>query len=163
MNSMSLTRTHFDLERAMPIDAAVPSTTEITVVQIAITRLFQAARRIWSASSSAMYQRKEKPGGGNLSDSDEVSDVIRTMMVGAIRKTMAKIAAAANATRSEAASQSMACLGAGIGLAPPPQRTQNADDDQHRNHEDHRNRGRERPVVGADRLLVNMQRHIDQT
>ena len=70
----------------MPIDAAVPSTTEISVVQIATTRLFQAARCIWSASSSAEYQRKEKPGGGNFSDSDEVSDVIRTMTVGAIRK-----------------------------------------------------------------------------
>ena len=37
----------------MPIEAAVPSTTEISVVQIAMTRLFQAARCIWSASSSA--------------------------------------------------------------------------------------------------------------
>ena len=70
MNSRSQRLTHFDGCARWRCEAAVPSTTEMGVVQNATTRLFQAARCIWSASSSAQYQRSDKPGGGNRSDSE---------------------------------------------------------------------------------------------
>src|ERR1041384_6593397 len=162
MNSTSAARTHFDRLRAIASEAAVPSTTAITVVQNATTRLAQAARCIWSASSSAQYQRSDSPLGGKRSDSEGVNEVRITTMVGPIRNTIATSASAPNSTRSESASMSAAASGVRIGLAPPPDRAEHADDDQHGHHEDDRERGRERPIVRADRLLVDVERHVDQ-
>ena len=156
MNRTSAARTHSERLRAIASEAAVPSTTEISVVQNATTRLAQAARCIWSASSSAQYQRSDSPLGGKRSDSDGVNEVRITTMVGAIRNTIATAASTPKIARSESASMSAAVLGAAIGLAPLADRTQHADDDQHRDHEDHRDRRRERPVIGADRLLVDV-------
>src|SRR5581483_4989160 len=162
MNNTSQVLTQAARLRAIPIDAVVPSTTEISVVQAATVTLFQAARRIWSASSSATYQRSDRPGGGKRSDSDAVNEVIRTISVGATRNTIATTVSAAKTSRSETASQSTACLGACMDLAPPPQRTKYANNDQHRGHEHHRNRRREWPIIGADRLLIDVERHVDQ-
>jgi hypothetical protein len=89
MKSRSAVRISGARLRAIASDAAVPSTTEMIVVQKATTRLFQAARCIWSASIKAAYQRSERPAGGKRSDSEAVNDVIRTISVGATRKTSA--------------------------------------------------------------------------
>ena len=59
IKSTSQTRSHDWRPRDSAIDAAVPRTTQTSVVQNATTRLFHAARCIWSASSSATYQRSE--------------------------------------------------------------------------------------------------------
>src|SRR5271155_1003402 len=74
MKSRSAARISGDRLRAIASDAAVPSTTEMIVVHNATTRLFQAARCIWSASISAAYQRSDRPGGGKRSDSDAVNE-----------------------------------------------------------------------------------------
>src|SRR5205085_5704894 len=142
MKRTSAARTHFERLRAMPSAAAVPSMTEITVVQNATTRLAQAARCIWSASSNAQYQRSDRPLGGKRSDSEGVNDVRTTTIVGPIRNTIAIAASRPNTTRSDSASTSTAVLGAAIGLAPLSDRAEHADDDQHRDHEGDRTRRR---------------------
>src|ERR1051325_10098406 len=98
MKSTSAARTSFEELRAIASDAGVPSTTEMTVVQKATIRLAQAARCIWSASSSAQYQRSDNPLGGKRSDSEDVKEVSITTIVGPIRNT---IAIAASPPRSE--------------------------------------------------------------
>src|SRR3954470_2152034 len=160
MNSTSAARTHFDALRAIASEAAVPSTTEMIVVQNATIRLAQAARCIWSASSSAQYQRSDNPLGGKRSDSDAVNEVRMTTMVGPIRNTIAIAASTQNTMRSDSASISTAVLGAAIGLAPPPDPIQHANDHQHGNHENNGECRREWPVIGADRLLVDVQGHV---
>src|SRR4029079_16308350 len=114
MNSTSATRTHFEELRAMASEAAVPSSTEMMVVQNATIRLAQAARCIWSASMSAQYQRSDRPFGGKRSDSEGVKEVRITTIVGPIRNTMAIPASTPNTIRSESASRSTV-LGAAIG------------------------------------------------
>src|SRR5262249_54005015 len=99
---------------------------------------------------------------GKRSDSEAVSEVSSTISVGATRNTMATIVKAANTMRSDSASQSTVELGAGKGLAPASDRAEDADDDQHRDHEDYRNGRGERPVVGAARLRIDVQGHVDQ-
>ena len=96
--------------RAIAIDAAVPSTTAMIVVQNATTRLVQAARCIWSASSSAQYQRSDSPLGGKRRDSDAVNEVIITTIVGAIRNTIAMAASAPNTMRSDSVQSMSAWL-----------------------------------------------------
>ena len=91
--------------------AAVPSTTQMSVVQAATTRLFHAARCIWSASANARYQRSDSPDGGNFSDSDAVSEVSSTMIVGATSTTIAITASAPKVARSDAAPGSLGALG----------------------------------------------------
>src|SRR6516162_10061503 len=149
MNSTSQARASGERLRAMPSAAAVPSNTESAVVQNATTRLFQAAACIWSASSSATYQRNDRPSGGNFSDCDAVNDVSSMITVGPTRNTIATAASAPNTNRSDNASQSIACLGAAIGLALASDQAQNCDRGEHRDHEDDRDRRRQRPVVGA--------------
>src|SRR5438128_1694954 len=162
MNRRSQARASSERLRARPSAAAVPSTTASTVVQNATTRLFQAAACIWSASMSATYQRSDNPSGGNLSDCEAVNEVSSTITVGATRNTIATAASAPNTSRSESASQSVACLGAAMRLAPAAGEVEHGDGGEHGNHENDRDRRRERPVVGADRLLVDVQRHVDQ-
>src|SRR5262249_50733210 len=135
MNRRSQARTQAERLRAMPSAAAVPSTTEITVVQNATTRLFQAAACIWSASMSAAYQRSDSPSGGNLSDCDAVNEVSSTIKVGPTRKMMATAASAPNTRRIDSASQSMALC---ISLAPATDHIENGDGGEHGDHEDHR-------------------------
>src|SRR5580704_6076099 len=89
MNSRSVARISGARLWAIASDAAVPSTTEISAVQKATTRLFHAARCIWSASISAAYQRNDRPAGGKRSDAEAVNEVISTISVGATRKTSA--------------------------------------------------------------------------
>src|SRR5262249_52513359 len=159
MNRRSTARMSGERLRAMPSAAAVPSTTEITVVQNATTRLFQAAACIWSASISAAYQRSDSPSCGNFSDCDAVSEVSSTISVGPTRKTMATAASAPNTRRMESASQSMALC---IRLALAADQVEDGDGGEHGEHENHRDRRRERPVVRADRLLIDVQRHVDE-
>ena len=64
-----------------------------------------------------MYQRSDRPSGGNFSDCEAVNDVSSMISVGATRKTIAIAASAPKTSRSENASQSIACLGGTIGLA----------------------------------------------
>src|SRR5215467_13566894 len=82
--------------------------------------------------------------------------------VGPTRNTIAMAASAPNTARSDNASQSVEYLGATIALALASEQAQNRDRGKHGDHEDDRDRRRERPVVGADRLLIDVQRHIDQ-
>src|SRR5215468_362412 len=162
MNRTSQARAKAERLRAMPSAAAVPSTTETTVVQNATTRLFQAAACIWSASSKAMYQRSDRPSGGNFSDCEAVNDVSSMISVGPTRNTIAIAASTPNTSRSDNASQSVACLGAAIALALASDHAEDRDRGEHRDHENDRDRRRERPVVGADRLLIDVQGHVDQ-
>src|SRR5215468_10570816 len=106
---------------------------------------------------SAAYQRSDSPSGGNFSDCDAVNEVSSTISVGPTRKMMATAASAPKTTRMESASQSMALC---IRLAPTTDQVENGDGGEHGEHEDHRDRRGERPVVGADRLLVDVQRHV---
>src|SRR5215468_8092403 len=108
---------------------------------------------------SAAYQRSDSPSGGNFSDWDAVNEVSSTITVGPTRKMMATVASAPNTTRMESASQSMALC---ISLTLTANHIEDGDGGEHGEHEDHRDRRRERPVVGADRLLVDVQRHIDE-
>src|SRR5215470_3210103 len=162
MNRTSQARMSGERLRAMPSAAAVPSTTAMTVVQNATTRLFQAAACIWSASISAAYQRSDSPSGGNFSDCDAVNEVSSMIAVGPTRNTIAIAASPPNTRRSDNASQSVAYLGATIALALASEQAEKRDRGEHGDHEDDRDRRRERPVVGADRLLIDVQRHIDQ-
>src|SRR5436309_519262 len=107
MNSMSKLLAAAPRERAIASAAAVPSTAESTVVQKATTRLVHAARCIWSASSSATYQRNDSDCGGNRKDCDAVNEVRITIRLGPIRKTIAIAVSAANTGRSDSASQSV--------------------------------------------------------
>src|SRR5882757_9777720 len=131
MNSMSNAFANALLEREIASDAAVPSTAESTVVQNATTRLVHAACCIWSASSSARYQRNDRPSGGNRNDCDAVSEVRITIRLGPIRKTTAIAVSAANTTRSDIASQSMVRSRFGIDRHPREQ-VEQVDYDQHR-------------------------------
>src|SRR5713226_1282919 len=151
MNSMSNALAAAPREREIASAAAVPSTAESTVVQNATTRLVHAACCIWSASSSARYQRNDSPSGGNLSDCDAVSEVRITIRLGPMRKTTATAVSAMNTRRSDIASQSMVESGFGIGRRHAREQVEQVYDDQDGEHEDHRDRRSERPVVGADR------------
>src|SRR6266581_1124681 len=121
MNSMSKALAAAPPERAIASAAAVPSTADRIVVQNATTRLVHAARCIWSASSSARYQRNDSAPGGNRSDCDAVSEVRITISLGPIRKTTATAVSAANTTRSDSASQSIVELGLCIRRHPREQ------------------------------------------
>src|SRR5436305_1389377 len=99
------------------------------------------APRLCEASSSA--------GASCISDADGVNEVRMTTMVGPIRNTIAIAASTPNTMRSDSASISTAVLGAAIGLAPPPDPIQHANDHQHGNHENNGECRREWPVIGA--------------
>src|ERR1700724_446731 len=129
MNSASHARSQRERLRAMASAAAVPSATQMSVVHTATTRLFHAARCIWSASASAQYQRSDSPDGGNLSDSDAVSEVSSTIKVGAISSTIASTVSPTKIARSDAAPRSIGRLGARMGLAPPSGAAEDRDDD----------------------------------
>src|SRR3954467_6937084 len=136
MNSMSKAFPAAPREREIASAAAVPSTAEMSVVQNATTRLVQAAACICVASSSATYQRSERPAGGKRSDCEAVNEVSSTIRLGPTRKITAMPVSTANTTRSDSASQSMAALGFGIGRQPG-ELVEEVDDDQHGEHEDH--------------------------
>src|SRR5437868_5928897 len=140
MNSMSNALAPALRERAIASAAAVPSTAESTVVQNATTRLVQAACCIWSASSSARYQRNDSAPGGNRSDCDAVSEVRITIRLGPMRKTTATAVSVMNTTRSDSASQSIVRSSFGIGRRHPREQVEQIDHDQHGEHEDHRDR-----------------------
>src|SRR5262249_25275047 len=141
--------------------AAVPNTAEISVVQHATTRLVQAADCIWVASSRASYQRSDSPAGGKRSDCDAVNEVSSTIRLGPTRKITAMPVSAANTALSDSAPQSTVALGFCIGRQPG-ELVEQEHDDQHGEQEDHRDRSSKRPVVGTDRLLVDVQRHIHE-
>src|SRR5712692_3843169 len=106
MNSMSNALAAAPREREIASAAAVPSTAESTGVQNATTRLVHAARCIWSASSSATYQRNDSDCGGNRKDCDAVSEVRITIRLGPMRNTTATAVSVAKTRRSDNASQS---------------------------------------------------------
>src|SRR5262245_35937564 len=107
MKSRSSPRANAELLRASANDAATPSTTDISVVQIATTRLFHAARCIWSASISSRYQRNDRPSGGNFNDADDVKEVRITTRLGPTRNTIATPDSTTKASLSDTASQSV--------------------------------------------------------
>src|SRR6266446_10827143 len=105
-----------------------------------------------------MYQRSDRPSGGNFNDCDAVNDVSSMTSVGPTRKRIATAASAPNTRRSDNASQSTECSGAAIGLALAADHGEQRHRGEHREHEDHGDRRRKWPVVGADRLLIDVQR-----
>src|ERR1700722_7504492 len=141
MKSRSAARINGARLRAIASDAAGPGTTEMIVVQKATTRLFHAARCIWSASISAAYQRSERPAGGNRNDSDAVSEVISTISVGATRKTSATAESSPNTALIETMSH-CAQLCARTGLAPASDRVEDRHDPHDADHKDDREPGR---------------------
>src|SRR5262249_36758549 len=128
------------------------------------------------AESSAWYQRNDRPSGGNRSDCDAVSEVSSTIRLGPMSTMMATAVSVPNTSRNDTLSQSTAAAGAGasslgtlsMGMAglrvghDAGEQIEQRDDHQYRDHEDDRNRRRERPIVGTDRLLINVQRHVDE-
>src|SRR5882757_2814703 len=138
MNSMSNAFANALLEREIASDAAVPSTAESTVVQNATTRLVHAACCIWSASSSARYQRNDRPSGGNRNDCDAVSEVRMTIRLGPIRKTTATEVSAANTSSSDISSRSMVRSGFRIGRCHPREGVEQIGNYLYGGHDDHR-------------------------
>jgi len=127
---------------------------------MATTRLVHAACCIWSACNSAAYQRNDSPAGGNLSDCEAVSEVRITIRLGPTRNTIATAVSAANVNRSDRLSQSMRVLGLGMGRGHPHEQVEQGNDAEHSRHEDDRDRRRERPIVGSDCLLIDVERHV---
>src|SRR5437867_2527813 len=162
MNSTSSARSQAEVPRTMASAASVPSTTERAVVQAATTRLFHAARCIWSASSKAAYHRSDSPSGGNFSDCEAVNEVSSMTKVGATRNTIATAVSAPKTSGTERASQSIARLDPAMAVAPSPDEIEDGDRRQDGDEEDDRDGRRERPVIGADRLLVDVQRHVEE-
>src|SRR3954447_7826650 len=119
MKRRSKKRAQAPPEREMASAAAVPRTAQIRVVQNATITLVHAACCIWSAWSSATYQRSESPSGGNFRDCEAVKDVNMTIRLGAMRNTIATAVSAANVSRSDRPSQSKVELGFGIGRRDP--------------------------------------------
>src|SRR5947207_11913701 len=114
--------------------------------------LLPAARWSCPATASARYQRKDSPSGGNLSEADAVSDVRRTITVGATRTTTAAVDSAPTTTRNDSASRSRRRRSAMNERSPASSgRVDQHHDEQHGEHEDDRNPSRERPVVRARR------------
>src|SRR5271170_3777921 len=134
INSRSAARISGARLRAIASDAAVPRTTEIIVVQKATTRLFHAARCIWSALISAAYQRSERPAGGKRSDSDAVNEVISTISVGATKKISATAQSSPNTTFIEIASH-WVLLREAMGRALASDRVQHCHDRHDAHHE----------------------------
>src|SRR5262249_37697893 len=131
MNSRSNSRAAALRERAIASEAAVPRTAEIAVVQNATTRLVQAARCIWSGSSSALYEGGERPSGGTRSDCEAVSEVSSTIRLGPMRNTTATAVSAANVKRSERLSQSTNALRFNMGGRDPCEQVEKVNHRQH--------------------------------
>src|SRR5262245_15096945 len=163
MNNASSARAQRERLRATPSAPSVPRTAEADVATRATQRLFSAARWSCPAPARARYQRKDSPSGGNLSDADAVDDVRSTITVGATRTTTATVESAPTARRKDSASKSKRRRSAmDEGSSAASRRVDEDHDEQHGEHEHDRDGGRERPVVGARRLLVHEERYPDQ-
>src|SRR5260221_9074567 len=172
MKAASAARAQAPPRRAIARAAATARTVAATVAWTATQRLFSKAATIsGELVVSSPYQRSERPSGGKRSDIPLVSEVTSTIIVGPISRIRARALSppntSANDQRSRRERQDSTARrtpglgGMSVARRGAPHQTKAEDHAQHRDQQDHRERGGERPVVRLDGLLVEMERHED--
>src|SRR5262249_24101546 len=142
--------------RATPSAPAVRRTAAPKVASVATLRLVMAGWIISADWSSSRYQRIDQLGGGNFNVIPPVKEMINTTAVGARRSNMV-MPASGPARPAERRSGKQSFIDASH--ETPGQTADQYDNADHRHGEYQRQSSRERPVLHAHGLLIDVEGH----